>query len=165
MYCLCRMCCSMHCLCVNVYCTTATGCQPNCSWQIYRIISQMNLKVKRQKLSDCGLPECSTARSLKWPPTSEEKPLKWTQKLRPKRFPRMRNISEDRNLNVTELVILVRILQDYELTMPEKWDTPKIFSVALLYSTTCSITENDSWIRSSSNWSGCIPRRIKWKPV
>jgi hypothetical protein len=25
------ICCSMHCLCVNVYCTTATGCQPNCS--------------------------------------------------------------------------------------------------------------------------------------
>jgi hypothetical protein len=27
----------MHYLCVNVYCTTATGCQPNCSWQIYNI--------------------------------------------------------------------------------------------------------------------------------
>jgi hypothetical protein len=25
------LCCSVHCLCVNVYCTTATGCQPNCS--------------------------------------------------------------------------------------------------------------------------------------
>jgi hypothetical protein len=25
-------------LCVNVYCTTATGCQPNCIWQIYHII-------------------------------------------------------------------------------------------------------------------------------
>jgi len=25
-------------LCVNVYCTTATVCQHNCSWQIYRII-------------------------------------------------------------------------------------------------------------------------------
>jgi hypothetical protein len=24
----------MYCLCVNVYCTTATRCQPNCSWQI-----------------------------------------------------------------------------------------------------------------------------------
>ena len=23
--------CSMYCLCVNVYCTTATGCLPNCS--------------------------------------------------------------------------------------------------------------------------------------
>lgn len=59
----------------------------------------------------------------------------------------MRNISEDRHLNVTELVILVCILQDYELTMPEKWDTPEIFGVTLLYSTTCSITEKDSWIK------------------
>jgi len=25
------LCCSVYCLCVNVYCTTATGCQPNCS--------------------------------------------------------------------------------------------------------------------------------------
>jgi len=27
----CYLCCSMYCLCVNVYCTTATGWQPNCS--------------------------------------------------------------------------------------------------------------------------------------
>jgi hypothetical protein len=32
------LCCSVYCLCVNVYCTTATGCQPNCSQQIYHII-------------------------------------------------------------------------------------------------------------------------------
>ena len=25
------LCCPMYCLCVNVYCTTATRCQPNCS--------------------------------------------------------------------------------------------------------------------------------------
>ena len=25
------LCFSVYCLCVNVYCTTATGCQPNCS--------------------------------------------------------------------------------------------------------------------------------------
>jgi hypothetical protein len=25
------LCCSVYCLCVKVYCTTATGCQPNCS--------------------------------------------------------------------------------------------------------------------------------------
>jgi hypothetical protein len=31
------LCCSVYCLCVNVYCTTATGCQPNCSWCIYHI--------------------------------------------------------------------------------------------------------------------------------
>jgi len=35
MYCLCRFCCSVYCLYVDVYCTNATGCQPNCSKQIY----------------------------------------------------------------------------------------------------------------------------------
>ena len=25
------LCCYMYCFCVNVYCTAATGCQPNCS--------------------------------------------------------------------------------------------------------------------------------------
>jgi hypothetical protein len=29
------LCCSVYCLCVHVYCTTATGCQPNYSKQIY----------------------------------------------------------------------------------------------------------------------------------
>ena len=29
----------MYCLCVNVYCTTATGWLPNCSYQIYHVIS------------------------------------------------------------------------------------------------------------------------------
>ena len=33
----CYLFCSIYCLCVNVYCTTATGCQPNCSWQMYHI--------------------------------------------------------------------------------------------------------------------------------
>ena len=33
------LCCSVYCLCVNVYCTTATGCQPNCSCQFYHVIS------------------------------------------------------------------------------------------------------------------------------
>jgi hypothetical protein len=36
---LCRLCCSVYCLCVNVYCTTATVCLPNCNYQIYYIIS------------------------------------------------------------------------------------------------------------------------------
>ena len=36
-YCI-SQCCSVYCLCVNVYCTTATGCQTNCSYQIYHII-------------------------------------------------------------------------------------------------------------------------------
>jgi hypothetical protein len=31
MYVLFLLCCSMYCLRVIVYCTTATGCQPNCS--------------------------------------------------------------------------------------------------------------------------------------
>ena len=26
-----QLCCSVYCLYVNVYCTNATGCQPNCS--------------------------------------------------------------------------------------------------------------------------------------
>ena len=39
MYCLCQLCCSMYYLCVYVFCTTATGFQPNCSQQIYHIIS------------------------------------------------------------------------------------------------------------------------------
>ena len=29
---------SMYCLCVNVYCTTSTGCQLNCSSKIYYIV-------------------------------------------------------------------------------------------------------------------------------
>ena len=33
------LCCSVYCLCVNVYCTTATGCQPNFSSQMYHIVS------------------------------------------------------------------------------------------------------------------------------
>jgi hypothetical protein len=36
------LCCSVYCLCVNVYCTNATGCQPNCSYVYiisYHIIS------------------------------------------------------------------------------------------------------------------------------
>ena len=31
-----QLCRSMYCLCVNVCCTTATACQPNCSQQIYK---------------------------------------------------------------------------------------------------------------------------------
>jgi hypothetical protein len=34
-YCV-SLCRSVYCLCVNVYCTTATGCPPNCSCQICR---------------------------------------------------------------------------------------------------------------------------------
>jgi hypothetical protein len=35
---------SAYCLCVNVYCTTATGCQPNCSYQIYHILRPLNCR-------------------------------------------------------------------------------------------------------------------------
>jgi hypothetical protein len=47
----CRSCCSMYCLCVNVYCTAATGCQPNCSLTnisyhiIYYSASSANVKL------------------------------------------------------------------------------------------------------------------------
>jgi len=37
------LCCSVYCLCVNMYCTTATGCQPNRSSQIYHIISYQKI--------------------------------------------------------------------------------------------------------------------------
>ena len=30
------LCCTVYCLCVNVYCTAATVCQLNCSYQIYQ---------------------------------------------------------------------------------------------------------------------------------
>ena len=37
------LCCSAFCLCVNVYCTAATGCQPNCSFiYIYIILHHCN---------------------------------------------------------------------------------------------------------------------------
>jgi hypothetical protein len=42
------LCCSVYCLCVNLYCTTATGCRPNCSYQIYHIISIAEVKKKVQ---------------------------------------------------------------------------------------------------------------------
>jgi len=34
---------SVNCLCVNIYFTTATVCQPNCSLLIYRIIIRTGL--------------------------------------------------------------------------------------------------------------------------
>ena len=34
----------MYCFCVNAYCTTATGCQPNCSLKIYhRILTNVSV--------------------------------------------------------------------------------------------------------------------------
>ena len=46
MYILFSLCCSMYCLCVNVYCTTATGCQPNCSEQIHEMSLVQILKIR-----------------------------------------------------------------------------------------------------------------------
>jgi hypothetical protein len=47
------LCCSVYCLCVNVYCTTATGCQPNCSEQILsyegRLISNAHSEISRKR--------------------------------------------------------------------------------------------------------------------
>jgi hypothetical protein len=37
------LCCSVYCFCVNVYCTTATGWQPNCSYQILYIRSYLSV--------------------------------------------------------------------------------------------------------------------------
>jgi hypothetical protein len=46
---------SVYCLCVNVYCTAATGCQPNCSKQIYiyHIISY-HIKNNKHFFTDGG---------------------------------------------------------------------------------------------------------------
>jgi hypothetical protein len=40
---------SGYCLCVNVCCTTATRCQPNCSWQIYHLIIKVAKALRRPK--------------------------------------------------------------------------------------------------------------------
>jgi len=37
------LCCSMYCLCVNVYCTTATGCQPNCNPTSYHAMEPLDI--------------------------------------------------------------------------------------------------------------------------
>ena len=39
MYCV-SLCCSVYCLYVKLYCSAATGCQPNCSYQNYHISYQ-----------------------------------------------------------------------------------------------------------------------------
>ena len=48
------LCCSVYCLCVTVYCTNATGCQPNCSWQMYHKISHTKLQIS--VCSSCTAP-------------------------------------------------------------------------------------------------------------
>ena len=49
-YCV-SLCRSMYCLCVNVYCTTAIGCQPNCSYKIYYILPYILWYVTELKFS------------------------------------------------------------------------------------------------------------------
>ena len=57
MYCV-ALCCSVYCLSVNVYFTTATGCQPKCSYQIYHIIlkhvEQTNLFQDKKGKEKCA---------------------------------------------------------------------------------------------------------------
>jgi len=42
------LCCSVYCLCVNVYCTTATRCQPNCIQQRYHVSYHINHDHKKE---------------------------------------------------------------------------------------------------------------------
>jgi hypothetical protein len=47
---------SVYCLCVNVYCSTATGCQPNCSFIYIYIIVQfcvMCVAQNKQRVFPC----------------------------------------------------------------------------------------------------------------
>ena len=50
------LCCSGYCLCVNVYCTTATGCEPDCRQEIYININ-MQLALT---LQNCTSPSQNT---------------------------------------------------------------------------------------------------------
>jgi hypothetical protein len=52
------LCCSVYCLCVNVYCATATGCQPNCSYK-YIILSGCYM---------FRLVDILRERTITWPP-------------------------------------------------------------------------------------------------
>jgi hypothetical protein len=49
--CIVSLSCSVHCLCVNVYCTTATGCQHNCSLQIYQYPQNRTFESVRESTS------------------------------------------------------------------------------------------------------------------
>ena len=46
----------MYCLCVDVYCTAATGCQPNCSLKIYQYQYSV-LRMRSAALSVCEYEE------------------------------------------------------------------------------------------------------------
>ena len=48
------LCCSMYCMCVNMYCTTATRCEANCSYQIYHVILLIFYRKRRDRLGGGG---------------------------------------------------------------------------------------------------------------
>jgi hypothetical protein len=52
--------CSVYCLCVNVHCTAATGCQPNCSY-IYRVAQKMYTPFTHQYLWNKSVPGSNTS--------------------------------------------------------------------------------------------------------
>jgi hypothetical protein len=57
-----ELCCSLYCLCVNVYCTTATGYQPNCSL-IYQIVPYHVLRIpflcgSRERTNEARFEDC-----------------------------------------------------------------------------------------------------------
>ena len=54
---------SVYSLCVNVYCTTATGCQSNCSYKIY--INYENSQVINRLIFDIH-PEIDTKNDTYW---------------------------------------------------------------------------------------------------
>jgi hypothetical protein len=67
------LCCSMYCVCVNVYCTAATGCQPNCSW-IYH-----HKPIKLMKWAENFMYRKINIWKLFW--ISENKRILWIPKL------------------------------------------------------------------------------------
>jgi hypothetical protein len=56
----------MYCLCVNVYCTTATGCQPNCSLQIYQLFDSDRLTLRQGAQPLAVVPVCLESGSTRF---------------------------------------------------------------------------------------------------
>jgi hypothetical protein len=67
------LCCSIYCLCVNVYCTTATGRQTNCSWNVsHRIVSY---HIIMTTYIEAGIPQFSNWPTYRGSITSRNKTL------------------------------------------------------------------------------------------